>query len=247
VGERCGRGSLQGGGRQVDVAPEVVEMAACDAQHLGRLDEGTDAHEEGRAIDIDAHVSAPEGPMGNPGGASDIDVGAHAGVTPVAVRAKAATGSTPRATQTIPPAIRRRVLRRDRGCCVVPGCQHAVFVDIHDLDPRVEGGQHDPDKMVTLCGAHHLANHRGSLVMEGRVSTGLTFRHADGSPYGALKSADVADASAQTFQALRRLGFQESAVRRALAQAMRTDAGASVEALVRACLLLLTERRVRAR
>ena len=79
---------MQGSGEPVLVEPKVVEMAACDAQQLGRLDQQP----------VDAHA------------------GVH--VTPL-----------PRATQTIPPAVRRHVLRRDHGRCVVPGCRHATYVD----------------------------------------------------------------------------------------------------------------------
>src|SRR5258706_15134351 len=35
VCEGCGSGWQQGKGRQVEVGSEIVEMAACDAQHLG--------------------------------------------------------------------------------------------------------------------------------------------------------------------------------------------------------------------
>jgi hypothetical protein len=69
-----------------------------------------------------------------------------------------------RATQTIPPATRRRVMARDHGRCVVPGCRCATYIDLHHLNPRAEGGQHDDDNLVVLCGAHHRAVHRGRLM-----------------------------------------------------------------------------------
>jgi hypothetical protein len=56
-----------------------------------------------------------------------------------------------RATKTIPPRVRRMVQSRDHHACVVPGCRSCVFVDVHHLDPRAEGGSHDPDNLVTLC------------------------------------------------------------------------------------------------
>jgi hypothetical protein len=207
VCEHCRRGTVQGNGEPVQVEPEVVEMAACDAQQLGRLD-----HEP-----VHAHG------------------GVHAALLP-------------RATQTIPPAIRRHVLRRDHGRCVVPGCRHATYVDLHHLVARVEGGQHDPDYLVTLCGAHHRALHRGALIIEGAVSRGLTFRHADGSAYGGLLAVAHADAKAQAFQALCHQGFREGEVRRALAElTLPSGTEVSVEALIRQGLLRLTERHVRAR
>src|SRR3970282_1350547 len=37
VCERCGRGRQQGSGELVDVAPELVETAECDAQRIGNV------------------------------------------------------------------------------------------------------------------------------------------------------------------------------------------------------------------
>jgi hypothetical protein len=75
-------------------------------------------------------------------------------------------------------------MRRDRGCCVVPGCRHHRFVDLHHIAPRAEGGAHDENNLVVLCSAHHRAVHRGQLIVHGRVATGVSFRHADGTSYG---------------------------------------------------------------
>jgi hypothetical protein len=226
VCEHCQRGAMQGNGELVGVGPEVVEMAACDAQYLGRID-GAGAH-------VGAHVETGAT-------AEQADVDAHTGTS-----ATHELPRPPRAVQSIPPAIRRLVLRRDHGRCVVPGCRHAIHVDLHHLETRAEGGQHDPDNLITLCGAHHRALHRGSLLIEGRVSRGLTFRHADGSAYGAPMSVARADTSTQAFQALRGLGFREGEVRRVMREAAQVvSASAGVEALVRHCLRGLTERRAR--
>src|SRR5690606_36580381 len=61
-----------------------------------------------------------------------------------------ATARPPKATQTIPPAVRRYVLHRDHGCCVMPGRAHGKFLDVHHLRARAEGGTHEPDTLVTL-------------------------------------------------------------------------------------------------
>jgi hypothetical protein len=95
-------------------------------------------------------------------------------------------GRPSRATQDVPPAVRRLVLRRDHGQCVFPGCRHGVFVDIHHIDYRSQGGDHDPDNLVTICAAHHRAIHRGTVILVGPVSSGLRFYHADGTEYGDL-------------------------------------------------------------
>src|SRR4051812_20215546 len=80
-----------------------------------------------------------------------------------------------RATQTIPPALRRQVLRRDGGRCQVPGCRHATFVDVHHLRSRSEGGANTIENLVTLCSAHHRATHGGELFPQGRPPAGVTF------------------------------------------------------------------------
>jgi hypothetical protein len=123
---------------------------------------------------------------------------------------------TQRATQSIPPARRRAVERRDGGRCQVPGCRHAIFVDVHHLKLRSEGGTDELDNLLTLCAAHHRALHRGRLRIEGTPSQGLTFRHADGTRYGAPPAAGSVDLRAKAHRALTQLGYRESETKLAL-------------------------------
>ncbi len=148
-----------------------------------------------------------------------------------------------RATQTIPPATRRAVMRRDGGRCQVPGCCNAVFVDIHHVRPRADGGSHDPELLLVLCGAHHRALHRGRFTIEGRASAGFVFRHADGSPYGQIASPDHA---ARALSALCALGFKQGEAARAIASAHVRD-GSSVEQVLRAAFAELPARALRVR
>jgi len=180
------------------VSPEAVEMAECDAQHLGHLE-------------------------------TSVEAGAHAG-THVGTTKKPA-----RATQTIPPALRRRVLRRDGGRCQVPGCRHATFVDVHHLQPRSEGGANTLENLVTLCGAHHRASHAGKLSSAGTPSEGLRFLHADGTPYGHAPSPAIAELRTRAYRALTHLGFRESEAKWALTRAPLT-ANVTLEHVVRQAL-----------
>lgn len=108
-----------------------------------------------------------------------------------------------RATQSIPPAKRRAVVARDHGQCVVDGCSAATFVDVHHLELRRDGGQHDLENMVLLCGAHHEATHVGTLHIEGTPRTGLRFFHADGSSYGSMRlDAEAAKRNTELFALL---------------------------------------------
>lgn len=145
------------------------------------------------------------------------------------------------ASQDVAPAIRRAVLRRDQHRCQVPGCRHATYVDIHHIEARADGGGHDAENLVTLCGAHHRALHEGTLQVTGSVETGLQFQHADGTPYGAEVSATPVLVHARTFQALRGLGFGERDARQAIERARAELApDAELEAVLRHCLQLLS-------
>ena len=169
-----------------------------------------------------------------------LETGAFLRVGPTHVRGKIHVGDktragskAPRARQSIPPKTRRFVLRRDHGRCRVPGCRHAGFVDVHHIDPRSEGGGHDPENLVTLCSAHHRANHRGALVIEGTPSAGLRVSHADGTAYGGSPSPAVADARAKVCQALEGMGYREKEAKRALAR-VPTDLVSTKQILLKA-------------
>ena len=76
-------------------------------------------------------------------------------------------------------------------------------------------------------------------MIEGRASERLAFVHADGTPYGAAVSPDVADLKTKAFGALRHMGFKETEARRAL-DAVKSDAGTlTLESIVRQALLVL--------
>ena len=208
VCEICRRGYQQAGAASLEVPPEVVAMACCDAQHIGRLGGAAGVPQEAAAqMRTESHVGA------------DARIGVGEDFEQDVYVASDARGRTkaPRAKQSIPPAIRRMVLRRDRGRCGVPGCRHTTYVDVHHLDPRSEGGAHDPENLLTLCSAHHRGIHRGELVVEGRPAAGLRFSHADGTPYGGSLSPGVVATRAKACQALQGLGFREREAIRALA------------------------------
>jgi hypothetical protein len=150
-----------------------------------------------------------------------------------------------RATQSIPPRVRRQVIRRAGGRCEVPGCRHAVFLDIHHVVPRADGGQHDPATMAALCGAHHRALHRGTLTIDGTAHEGFRFSHADGSNYGGRVHPASAQTGCDVFLGLRSLGFGETQARQALEAARASldpSSRAKPELLLRAALQALTPR-----
>jgi hypothetical protein len=214
-----------GRGELVAVAPEIVEMAECDGQHIGHIELGVEdaeacAHVEPQPAEngSDAHVGAAGDPqLARRGKGPRVDVDNTAGQPRDGSHAHVGA-KTQRATQSIPPARRRAVERRDGGRCRVPGCRHATFVDVHHLNLRSEGGTEELDNLLTLCAAHHRALHRGRLRIEGTPSQGLTFRHADGTLYGAPPAAGSVDLRAKAHQALTQLGYREAETKQALAR-----------------------------
>jgi hypothetical protein len=70
-----------------------------------------------------------------------------------------------RKTRSIPPALRRALAARDKGC-VFPGCNHKRYVDGHHVQHWAEGGETRLSNLATLCRFHHRAVHEGGLRME---------------------------------------------------------------------------------
>jgi Holliday junction resolvasome RuvABC DNA-binding subunit len=92
-----------------------------------------------------------------------------------------------------------------------------------------------------LCCAHHRAIHRGQLIVEGRMSTGLVFRHSDGTAYGQALRPGVVAIREEAFRALRSLGFRESEARRALERLRATSHvdAPTIQTILRQALALL--------
>lgn len=82
-------------------------------------------------------------------------------------------------------------------------------------------------------GAHHRAIHEGRLNVTGAISSGLTFTHDDGRPYGAPPTASMPDAIA----AVRKLGFTAAEARAAVTFAeSHVGPAAPVVEVIRAAL-----------
>jgi hypothetical protein len=162
--EECRRGWQQGAGVPVIVGPEIVEMACCDAQHLGRIPAPIGATADmGHAANgcSDAHVGVGSGSAvadsarvaeqveRTTGATASRGAAMHADQSISHVGSASVPKSSPptraaRARHGVPPAVRREVMRRDGGRCVVPGCRHGVLVDLHHIELRSEGAEESP-------------------------------------------------------------------------------------------------------
>jgi hypothetical protein len=241
----CGRAAQHGGGELVRVGPEIAAMTECDGQHVGVVNTpANDLHGQPMPRCRDAHAGV------------DADAGAHAHVD---AHGKAHADEPARASQTIPPRLRRSVLLRDHRRCRVPGCRNSRFLDVHHIQPRSQGGQNEAHNLLTLCGAHHRAIHRGDLGLE-LTGADIRFRHANGHQYGdvskppagASSSAPLLPGTLQLYEkvhsALRHLGFRELEVRAVLDEVRRTASDSApidttAEQLLREALVRLGSRR----
>ena len=85
-----------------------------------------------------------------------------------------------RRTRTIPPALRRTLEARDRGCRY-PGCTHRRYVDGHHVRHWADGGETKLSNLVTLCRFHHRLVHEGGLTVERLDDGAWRFVRTDGS------------------------------------------------------------------
>ena len=76
-----------------------------------------------------------------------------------------------RKTRSIPPAIRRALRIRDKGCRF-PGCTHDRYVDGHHIRHWADGGETSLTNLVSLCRHHHHLVHEGGFACE-KTATGV--------------------------------------------------------------------------
>jgi hypothetical protein len=81
-------------------------------------------------------------------------------------------------TRTIPPALRRALHHRDRGCRF-PGCA-SRFTQGHHLRHWAQGGPTTLSNLALLCRRHHRAVHEEGFQVERQPDGELGFRWPDG-------------------------------------------------------------------
>jgi hypothetical protein len=93
--------------------------------------------------------------------------------------------SVGRKTCTIPPALRRALHSRDRGCRF-PGRDERRFVDAHHVRHWAHGGHTKLSNLLLLCRHHHRLVHEAGFRVEQHPGGGLCFRRPDGAPIPAV-------------------------------------------------------------
>ena len=94
--------------------------------------------------------------------------------------------SVGRKTRAIPPAIRRALRFRDKGCRF-PGCTNTRFVDGHHIEHWANGGETSLENLVQLCRHHHRLVHEGGFgckrLLDGEIEfTAPSHELIDASP-----------------------------------------------------------------
>jgi hypothetical protein len=90
-----------------------------------------------------------------------------AGLIEVHVDGQGQPLSVGRKTRTIPAAIKRALLVRDR-TCRYPGCSNRLFLDGHHVRHWADGGETSLTNLVLVCSFHHRRLHEqgGQLVLD---------------------------------------------------------------------------------
>ena len=96
------------------------------------------------------------------------------GVVVAHLDAQGAPLSIGRKTRTIPAAIKRALLLRDR-TCRFPGCTHRRDVDGHHIEHWANGGEIALSNLMLLCSAHHPLLHEGGCRVESNRTGGWNF------------------------------------------------------------------------
>jgi hypothetical protein len=81
-------------------------------------------------------------------------------------------------TRTIPPALRRALQHRDKGCRF-PGCGRP-FGEGHHIEHWANGGPTTLSNLAMLCRRHHRAVHEEGFQIERLAAGQLCFRRPDG-------------------------------------------------------------------
>jgi hypothetical protein len=173
--------------------PPTMEQQQADALALlaeTALHHGIDPGAPGERYQVVVHVDAPALADPDAPGQSVLDNGEH--VSAETSRRLACDASrvvmkhardgrvveVAARTRTIPPALRRALHHRDRGCRF-PGCGMR-FVQGHHIRHWAQGGPTKLSNLALLCRRHHRAVHEEGYQVTRRPDGELQFRRPDG-------------------------------------------------------------------
>jgi hypothetical protein len=179
----------------IDVSAETPAMAQQQADALTLLAEtalhhGLDPGVSGERYQVVVHVDAPVLADPDAPGQSVLEDGVRVSAETSqrlacdasrVVMRHAADGRVVEVaarSRTIPPALRRALHHRDRGCRF-PGC-HVRFGQGHHIRHWAQGGPTVLSNLTLLCRRHHRAVHEEGYRVDRRADGELCFRRPDG-------------------------------------------------------------------
>ena len=112
-----------------------------------------------------------------------------AGIVPVVDGANGEPLSVGRRTRSIPPAVRRALSSRDRGCRF-PGCAATHRLHGHHVKHWANGGETSLDNLILLCPTHHRLVHEG----------GFDVRHLDDGAFRFCEASLASSFDAETLE-----------------------------------------------
>jgi hypothetical protein len=142
------------------VEPESLrehgEPGMCELEDGSRL-----SAESARRLACDAGVAVvARGEAGGAAGGQTAAQGAPGAAGPAGAACRCGRSlGLGRKTRTVPPAVRRSLEARDRGCRF-PGCR-LRFTDAHHIVHWADGGETGLHNLILLCARHHRAVHEG--------------------------------------------------------------------------------------
>jgi hypothetical protein len=146
-------------GRQASYAEALVVVADAALAHEG------DSRSGGERYQIVVHADHAVLEHDGEGGCELEDGSALAPETARRLACDSSIVRGGRRARTIPPALRRALRTRDRGCRF-PGCENHRFVDAHHFRHWAHGGETTLENLVLLCRRHHRAVHEGGYRVD---------------------------------------------------------------------------------
>jgi hypothetical protein len=188
-------------GIEVGVPNERPSWGARRADALGRIAEsflqhGSEALNAGDRHQIVVHVDAQTLQEGG-AGRCELEEGpslavetarrlaCDASVVSVVENAQGEPLNIGRKSRTIPPAIRRALNARDRGCRF-PGCANTRYVDAHHVQHWAQGGETKLSNLALLCRFHHRQVHEGRVEIRVLDDGALRFLKPDGQAFDSV-------------------------------------------------------------
>lgn len=178
---------------EIETRSEPISQRRADA--LVRMAEGylskSGAVNSGDRYLVHVHTDMETLKADGAGAESEIDEGRNvsaetsrrlscdAGVVHWLENKEGETLSVGRKTRTIPPAIRRALKRRDKGCRF-PGCTCNRFVDAHHIAHWADGGETSVDNLVLLCRRHHRLVHEEGFGVHSKADGQVSFTDPQG-------------------------------------------------------------------